>query len=100
MLLRWLLLSFLMIPLIFFNEFLAHFSSHLSGSVVSVVVEREWGLVFINILLFLSFLIPLSFRRRAKWWEHGLVVAFFVSLFFEMYGIPLTIMLASGVLSP
>lgn len=59
------------------------------------VIKRQWIVVFISILLFVGFLIPLSFRRKANWTEYGLVTAFFVSLFIEMYGIPLTIMFAS-----
>ena len=45
--------------------------------------------------MFVSFLIPLSFRRKINWKEYGLVTAFFVSLFIEMYGIPLTIFFVS-----
>lgn len=99
MLLRLFFLLSLFFPLVFLPEFLTHSSSHLTGSIMSVVVENQWLLVLVNVLLFISFLVPLSFRRRAKWWEHGLVLAFFVSLFFEMYGIPLTIMLASGLVN-
>jgi protein-S-isoprenylcysteine O-methyltransferase Ste14 len=45
--------------------------------------------------MFITFLIPLSFRRKVNWKEYGIVTAFFVSLFIEMYGIPLTILFAS-----
>ncbi|WP_414470049.1 methyltransferase family protein [Methanobacterium sp. ACI-7] len=43
----------------------------------------------------MAFLIPLSYRRKANWIEYSLVSAFFVSLFIEMYGIPLTVLFAS-----
>jgi protein-S-isoprenylcysteine O-methyltransferase Ste14 len=43
----------------------------------------------------MAFLIPLSYRRKANWVEYGLVSAFFISLFIEMYGIPLTVLFAS-----
>jgi protein-S-isoprenylcysteine O-methyltransferase Ste14 len=37
-------------------------------------------------------MIPLSFRRKVKWSEYGLVGAFFVSLFIEMYGFALCLL--------
>jgi protein-S-isoprenylcysteine O-methyltransferase Ste14 len=59
------------------------------------MITGEWHVVLINILLFVSFLIPLSFRKKFSWKEYGIVTAFFISLFVEMYGIPLTIMFFS-----
>ena len=52
-------------------------------------------IVALNIGIFLAFLLPLSFRQKARWGERGIVVAFFVSLFIEMYGIPLSLLIAS-----
>jgi protein-S-isoprenylcysteine O-methyltransferase Ste14 len=52
----------------------------------------QWHLVGINALAFIGFLVPLSFRRKARWGEMGIVTAFFVSLFVEMYGVPLSIL--------
>jgi protein-S-isoprenylcysteine O-methyltransferase Ste14 len=50
--------------------------------------------------MFITFLIPLSFRRRINWKEYGLVTAFFVSLFIEMYGLPLSILFVSKTIYP
>jgi protein-S-isoprenylcysteine O-methyltransferase Ste14 len=69
------------------------------GMLLPYTITQQWHIVILNIVLFLSFLIPLSFRRRINWKEYGLVTAFFVSLFVEMYGIPLTIYFASGYFS-
>ena len=97
--LRAALLCFALSPLLFYQDFYAHISAHFTGSISNVVARDQWQLVAVNIALFVSFLIPLSFRRKVDWKEYGLVVAFFVSLFVEMYGIPLSIMLASGAFS-
>ncbi|MGA1819882.1 MAG: methyltransferase family protein [Thermoplasmatota archaeon] len=85
-----LLLPFIMIPF-FWNHFKAHFTGGIEGSMIT----GQWHIVLINIILFTSFLIPLTFRKKVSWKEFGLVTAFFVSLFVEMYGIPLTVMFAS-----
>jgi protein-S-isoprenylcysteine O-methyltransferase Ste14 len=55
-------------------------------------------LVVISIVVFGLFLIPLTYRKRARWVDYGLVGAFFVSLFIEMFGIPLTVLFASKFL--
>jgi protein-S-isoprenylcysteine O-methyltransferase Ste14 len=75
-----------------------HFEAHITGSISGAVIEGEWLLVVLNIFAFTLFLVPLSFRRKVDWKGFGLVGAFFVSLFVEMYGIPFTILLASKYL--
>ncbi len=85
-------------PLFFLNDFYDHFYAYLSGGVITHIITDQWHIVVLSILLFVAFLIPLSFRRKANWVEYGLVGAFFVSLFVEMYGIPLTILFASKYL--
>ncbi len=88
---RVLFIILFLIPFFFITEFLDHFTFHLSGSILDNIITQNWLIVIINIIIFLTFLIPLSFRRKINWKEYGLVTAFFVSLFVEMYGIPLTI---------
>ncbi len=94
------LLCLALAPLLFLDEFWMHFEAHLTGAVLSSVITGQWHIVALNIAVFLSFLLPLGFRRRASWGERGLVAAFFISLFVEMYGIPLTVMFAAGSMSP
>lgn len=90
---------FILVSLLFFyDDFYVQFNCYLRGD--ANIIKTEWHIVILNIVLFLALLIPLSFRRKAKWGEHGLVVAFFVSLFIEMYGVPLTIYFFSRYLSP
>ncbi len=86
----------LIVPLLFLNEFYLHFRSHLTGEILYSVLTRNWTLVFLNIFLFTSFLVPLSYRRKMDWSERSMIYAFFVSLFVEMYGIPFTILFASN----
>lgn len=92
---RVLLLALFIFPLFYLGDVYLHFYTYLTGNIITRLISGQWQIVVINILLFAAFLIPLSFRRKAKWSEYGLVGAFFVSLFIEMYGIPLTILFAA-----
>jgi len=93
---RILIISLFLFPLLFPLAFFHHFAVYLTGNIITDVIVSQWHIVVISIAIFAALLIPLSFRRKANWVERGLVVSFFVSLFVEMYGIPLTIILASN----
>ncbi|KKP37281.1 MAG: Isoprenylcysteine carboxyl methyltransferase [Candidatus Peregrinibacteria bacterium GW2011_GWA2_33_10] len=82
---------------LFYPEFYQQFNCYLKGK--ANIISQEWHIAALNILLFLLLLLPLSFRKKARWGEYGLVTAFFVSLFIEMYGFPLTIYFASRYFS-
>lgn len=92
---RLMVIVLILVPIIFYKDFFQHIYSHFTGTILTSVITHQWHIVLINILIFISFLIPLSFRRKIDWKEYGLVTAFFVSLFVEMYGIPLTVLIAS-----
>lgn len=92
---RILLLVLICVPLFQFRDFYQHFYVYLTGNILTHTIIHQWRIVVLSILLFVACLIPLSFRRKANWVERGLVSAFFISLFVEMYGIPLTILFAS-----
>jgi len=96
---RVLLIIIFLIPFFFYLDFYIHFASHFSGSIMPNIITDQWIIVILNIIIFLTFLIPLSFRRKVDWKEYGLVTAFFVSLFIEMYGLPLTVFFASKTFS-
>jgi protein-S-isoprenylcysteine O-methyltransferase Ste14 len=98
--LRFGLLFFGISALFFIHDFYTHTYVHFTGSISNVLITGQWHVVILNSLLFISFLVPLSFRRKIDWKEYGLVIAFFVSLFVEMYGLPLTILFVAGALQP
>jgi len=61
--------------------------------VVSVgqgVPAGMWDRVILNVLLFLLFLALVPIRLRGSWKAHGMYAAFVISLFTEMFGVPLT----------
>lgn len=95
---RLIILVLAILPLFFLEEFYNHFYVYLTGTIITEVVINAWPLVLVSIFIFSLFLIPLTYRKKAKWIDYSLVGAFFVSLFVEMYGIPLSILFASKYL--
>lgn len=91
-------LALALVPLFYWQPFYDHFYAYLTGTIISNIITSEWHITLLSIVFFALFLIPLNYRRRAKWLDYGLATAFFVSLFIEMYGIPLTILFASKYL--
>ncbi len=81
--------------LAFLPSFINHLAYFLTGQAEMIVFQGKWDIVALSIIGFLAFLIPLNYRRRADWRSMGIYSAFIVSLFIEMYGVPLTIYLSS-----
>ncbi|MDY6761607.1 MAG: isoprenylcysteine carboxylmethyltransferase family protein [Candidatus Nanohaloarchaea archaeon] len=82
--------------------FLRHVRFFLSGSVDRFLITGNWVLVALNVAFFLLFIGLLNYRKSLDWTSvtgFSVYSAFIVSLFVEMYGIPLTIFLGSGLVS-
>lgn len=82
----------------FLQDFIDHARAFFMGFVYGQTITQAWLTVLIHILIFLAFLIPLSFRRKIDWKEYGLVTTFFVSLFVEMYGLPFSLIFISRMI--
>lgn len=80
-------------------SFYQHLRFFLSGQIQFFMKQNAWLLVFGSIAFFLLFLIPLKFRRKADWRSAGIYTAFLISLFIEMYGLPLTVYLSSAFIT-
>lgn len=91
------------LALLTFPSFLNHLMYFLSGQARLIIFQGKWDIVALSIIGFLAFLIPLNYRKKADWRSMGIYSAFIVSLFIEMYGVPLTIYMSSaafGMFSP
>ncbi|OUJ19152.1 Protein-S-isoprenylcysteine methyltransferase STE14 [Methanonatronarchaeum thermophilum] len=86
------------IALLSLPSFFEHARWFMTGHVESMVIQGRWDLVLLNVGIFLIFLLPLSFRRKIEWKSMGIYTAFIISLFVEMYGIPLTVYLSSATI--
>ena len=61
-----LVLALLVPVVVWFEDFAQHVSAYLSGSAISLVIQQQWHYVVGSIALFVAFLVPLTWRRKAK----------------------------------
>ena len=80
-------------------SFARHFFYLLTPQIEEIAIQQRWDLVILNIIGFLLFLLPLQYRRKADWKHLGIYSAFIVSLFIEMYGVPLAVFLSAPTLA-
>lgn len=83
-------------------SFLEHAQWFFSGQAEQFIIEGRWDLVLLNIGIFLVFVIPLAIGLKGQIdWQTsslGIYTAFMVSMFVEMYGVPLSIYLSASTL--
>ena len=86
------------VALVSLPSFLDHVYYFMSNQ--ATVIQGRWDLVALNVGVFILFAIPLAlgWRWRVNWQSAslGVYAAFLVSLFVEMYGVPLTIYLTAA----
>lgn len=86
------------VALVSLPSFLDHVYYFMSNQ--ANIIQGRWDLVALNIGVFLLFAVPLAlgWRWRVNWQSAslGVYAAFLVSLFVEMYGVPLTIYVTSA----
>lgn len=89
-----------LLTLVSLPSFYRHMAYFMTNQVT--VIQGSWDLVVLNVVVFLAFAIPLAagFRWRVNWQSAslGVYAAFVVSLFVEMYGVPLTIYVTSAAM--
>lgn len=85
-------------------SFFEHASWFISGQAEQYVIQGRWDIVALNIGLFLLFVAPLAIgmKRSINWRTSslGIYSAFIVSMFVEMYGVPLSIYLSAATVTP
>jgi len=95
---RWVLVGFLLYPTLSFVIGIVRGEPG-SHNVPFEWWYGDWGQVLIVSGIFLAFLLGFARpRRRAEWRSAGLYSAFLISLFAEMFGVPLTIYLLAPLL--
>ncbi len=93
------------LALVSLPSFLSHVIWLSFGQANAMVVEGRWDIVALNVGIFLAVLLPLVFgmRWRVDWSSRskslGVYAAFIVSMFVEMYGVPLSFYLTSAAVS-
>lgn len=89
-----------LVALVSLPSFLSHVFFFMDNQYT--IIQGRWDLVALNIGVFIAFAVPLAagFRWRVDWQSAslGVYAAFVVSLFVEMYGVPLTIYLTSAAI--
>lgn len=95
------MVSLIIVGLLNFNQIIAGVILHLGGASLEGIMSRPaprdlWSLVLLNTLLVSLFLVLVPWRPKGSWRGHGAYAGFMISLFSEMYGLPLTVFFLSG----
>jgi protein-S-isoprenylcysteine O-methyltransferase Ste14 len=94
-----------LLALVALPSFLRHAVWLSFGQANRMVIQGRWDIVALNIGIFLAVLLPLvlGMRWKVDWGSRskslGVYAAFIVSMFVEMYGVPLSFYLTSAAIS-
>jgi protein-S-isoprenylcysteine O-methyltransferase Ste14 len=82
---------------LYFVKLFGQHGKPITSAFIEAYIGRP-GLIFLNVLIFASFLALLPYRRISKernWKSKGAFIGFLIALFTEMFGLPLVIYIFS-----
>ncbi len=95
------IVALIIVGLLQFDQIVASVIVHLGGASLERIMGAPlprglWSIALVNVLIVALFLFLLPVKIEASWRAHGAYLGFMISLFSEMYGVPLTVYFLSG----
>lgn len=95
------IVALIIVGLLMFDQIAASVIMYLGGAslaelMTGPVPRDRWTVATLNLLLVSLFLFLVPWKLKGSWRAHGAYMGFMVSMFTEMYGLPLTIYFLSG----
>lgn len=95
------MVALIIVGVLQFDQIVASIMVYTGGASLERIAASElphglWFPLILNIVLVALFLAFIPVRMRGSWRAHGAYLGFMVSMFSEMYGLPLTVYFLSG----